>query len=137
MLTLTPDTVVHHTQQTNNFLSKNVMQSLSLKHEFLMGHGSNDPQFLYMECVPVEVTSMCVCLVDTSSAEVPACYRFGPAFTAADIMGTMSLALQEGISYKVVHLPLALPFPFGVNDTTKGTITEVCQRRHLLGPLQP
>jgi len=45
-------------------------------------------------------------------------------FTAANITGTTTLDLQEDISYKVVHLPLALPIPFQVDDTTKCTINE-------------
>ena len=42
-------------------------------------------------------------------------------------MGTHTLTLQEDTTYKVVHLPLVLPIPFGVNDTAKGTITEATQ----------
>jgi hypothetical protein len=57
--------------------------------------------------------------------EVPACYRSGPAFTAADIMGTHTLTLKEDAIYKAVHLPLALPIPFGINDTFWGFIVRL------------
>ena len=67
---------------------------------------------------------MFVDLVDTSSSKVQACYRIGPAFTAADIMGTTNIDLQDSATYQAVHLPLTLPIPFGINDTTKGTISE-------------
>ena len=46
------------------------------------------------------------------------------AFKAADITGTHTLTLQEDTTYKAVHLPLALPIPFGIDDAAKGTITE-------------
>jgi hypothetical protein len=98
-----------------------------IEQEFLVGHGSNDPRFLRAEYVPVDVAGTFVCLVDTSSLEVPACYRSGPAFTAADITGTHTLTLKEDATYKAVHLPLALPIPFGIDDTAKGTITEATQ----------
>jgi hypothetical protein len=98
-----------------------------VKQEFLVGHGSNDPRFLRAEYVPVDVAGTFVCLVNTSSVEVPACYRSGPAFTASDITGTHNLTLVEVATYKVVHLPLALPIPFGIDDTAKGTITEATQ----------
>ena len=39
-------------------------------------------------------------------------------------METTTLDLQEGTTYKVVHLPLTLPIPFGVKDTTKGTVAK-------------
>ncbi len=67
---------------------------------------------------------MFVCLIDVTSCEVPACYRTGPAFSAADIPGMTTLDLQDGATYRAVHLPLALPIPFGIDDTTKGTISE-------------
>jgi hypothetical protein len=98
-----------------------------VEQEFLVGHGSNDPRFLRTEYVPVDVAGTFVCLVDTSSSEVPACFRSGPAFTAADITGTHTLTLKEDATYKAVHLPLALPIPFGIDDTAKGTITEATQ----------
>ena len=84
------------------------------KHKYLVGHGSNNPRFLHAEFTPVEVAGMLVCLVD----------RSGPAFTAANMTGTNTLDLQDGVTYKAVHLPLALPIPFSVNDTTKGTLSE-------------
>ncbi|KAL3803843.1 hypothetical protein HJC23_004005 [Cyclotella cryptica] len=92
--------------------------------EYLVGHSSNDPRFLKAEYTPLEVAGTYVCLVDTASADVPACYRSGPAFTAADITGTHALDLREGTTYKAVHLPLSLPIPYGVNDTAKGMVTE-------------
>ena len=92
--------------------------------EYLVGHSSNDPRYLKAEYTPVEVAGTYVCLVDTAATVIPACYRSGPAFTAADITGTTTLDLQEGASYKAVHIPLSLPIPYGVTDTAKGTITE-------------
>jgi hypothetical protein len=54
-----------------------------VQHEYLIGHGSNDPMFLRVEFAPDEVSGMLVCLVNTYSTEVPACYRrSGPTFTA-------------------------------------------------------
>jgi hypothetical protein len=97
---------------------------MGTEHEYLIGHGSNDPRFLRAEFTPVEVAGTLVCVIDASSREVPACYRSGPTFTIADVTRTHTLDLQEGVNYKVVHLPLALPIPFGVNDTTKGTLSE-------------
>ena len=98
-----------------------------IEQEFLVGHGSNDPRFLRAEYVPVNLAGTSVCLADLSSVEVPPCYHSGPAFKAANITGTHTLTLQEDTTYKVVHLPLALPIPFGVDDTTNGTITEATQ----------
>jgi len=98
-----------------------------IEQEFLVGHGSNDPRFLRAEYVPVNLAGTSVCLADLSSVEVPPCYHSGPAFKAANITGTHTLTLQEDTTYKMVHLPLALPIPFGVEDTTKGTITEATQ----------
>jgi hypothetical protein len=98
-----------------------------IEQEFLVGHGSNDPRLLHVEYVSVDIAGTFVCLVDTSSVKVPPCFRSGPAFKAADITGTQALTLQEDTTYKVVHLPLALPILFGVNDTAKGTITEATQ----------
>ena len=94
------------------------------EHEFLVGHGSNDPRFLRAEFTPVDVAGTFACLIETSSTEVPACYRSGPSFTVADVTGANTLDLREGVTYKAVHLPLALPIPFGVNDTAKGTLSE-------------
>ena len=94
------------------------------KHKYLVGHGSNDPRFLRPEFTPVEVAGTLVCLVDAASTEVPACYRSGPAFTTTDVTGTNTLDLQDGVTYKAVHLPLSLPIPFGIHDTTKGPLTE-------------
>jgi len=98
-----------------------------VEQEFLVGHGSNDRRFLCAEYAPVDVAGTFACLINTSSAEAPPCYRSGPAFTAADITGTHTLTLQEDTTYNVVHLPLALPIPFGVDDTAKRTITEATQ----------
>jgi hypothetical protein len=95
-----------------------------IKHEYLFGHTSNDPRFLCIEFTPVKVAGTFACLIDISSTEVPACYRSGPAFTAADVSGANTLDLHDWVTYKVVHLPLSLPIPFGVNDTTKGTVSE-------------
>ena len=89
--------------------------------QFLVWHGSNNPRFF---CIPIKVVNMFICLVDTSSTEVPACYRLGPALTAANIMSMTTLDLQDGTFYRAVHLPLALPIPFGIDDTTKGTLTK-------------
>jgi hypothetical protein len=97
---------------------------MGIKHEYLVGHGSNDPRFLHMDFAPVEVAGTLTCLVDASSTEVLACYRSGPAFTTADVTGTNTLDLRDGVTYKVVHLPLSLPIPFGINDTTKGTLSK-------------
>ena len=63
-------------------------------------------------------------LVNTSFTEVPASYHSSPSFTVANILGAPTLDLHEGTTYNVVHLPLYLPIPFVINDTTKGTITE-------------
>jgi hypothetical protein len=98
-----------------------------IEQEFLVGHSNNDPWFLFTEYIAVDVAGTFVCLINTSSVEVPACYRSGPAFTAADIMGTHTLTLIEDTTYKAVHLPLALRIPFGIDDTAKGTITEATQ----------
>ena len=95
-----------------------------IKLEYLVGHSSNDPRFLKAEYTPVEVASTYVCLVNTASADVPTCYRSGPAFTAADITGIHTLDLHEGTTYKAVHIPLSLPIPYGANDTAKGKVTE-------------
>jgi hypothetical protein len=95
-----------------------------VEHEYLLGHGSNDPRFLRAEFAPVEVAGTFACLIDTSTTEVPACYRSGPAFTASDVTGTNILGLQDGITYVAVHLPLSLPIPFGITDTAKGTVSE-------------
>ena len=65
-----------------------------------------------------------VCLVNTTSTEVPACYRTGPAFTTADAMLANTLDLQDGTSYKAVHLPLSLHIPFGIHNMAKGTVTK-------------
>ena len=92
--------------------------------EYLVGHSSNDPRFLKAEYTPVEVAGTYVYLVDSSSTDVPSSYRSGPAFTAADVTGTHNLNLQEGTTYKAVHIPLALPIPYGTNDTAKGKVTE-------------
>jgi hypothetical protein len=92
--------------------------------EYLVGHGSNDPRFMRAEYTPVEVAATFVCIVDTTSTEVPACYRSGPAFTTTDVMLANTINLQDGTTYKAVHLPLSLPIPFGIHDTAKGTVTE-------------
>ena len=63
-------------------------------------------------------------LINTSFTEVPASYRSSLSFMVANILGAPTLDLHEGTTYKMVHLPLLLPIPFGINDTTKGTITE-------------
>jgi hypothetical protein len=97
---------------------------IGVEHKYLIGHGSNDPRFLCTEFAPVKVASTYVCLIHTSSTKVPACCGSGPAFTAADVTGTHALDLQDRVTYKVVHLPLSLPIPFGVNNTTKGTVSE-------------
>ena len=82
------------------------------------------PRFLCTDYIPVDIAGTFVCLINTSSTKVPACYRFGPTFAVADITGTPTLNIQEGATYKGCHLPLALSIPFGVYDTTKGTITK-------------
>ena len=92
--------------------------------EYLIGHGSNDPRFMRTGYTPVEVATTFVCIVDTTSTVVPACYRSGPTFMTADVMLANTLDLQDGTSYKAVHLPLSLPIPFGIHDTAKGNITE-------------
>ena len=66
------------------------------EHEYLIGHGSKDPRFLRTEFTPVEVAGTFVCLVDTSSTEVSACYCSGPAFTTTDVTCTNTLNLQYG-----------------------------------------
>jgi hypothetical protein len=63
-------------------------------------------------------------LVNTSFTEVPTSYRSSLSFIVANILGAPTLDLHEGTTYNVVHLPLYLPIPFVINDTTKGTITE-------------
>jgi hypothetical protein len=89
------------------------------KLEYLIGHGSNDPRFMRAEYTPVKVATTFVCIVDTTSTEVPACYRSGPAFTMADVTLANTLGLQDSTSYKAVHLPLSLPIPFGIHNTAK------------------
>jgi len=94
------------------------------EHKFLVVHGSNNPRFLHMEYVPVEAAGIFICLVDTSTFKVPHCYRLGPNFTATNITGANTLTLREDTTYKAVHLPLALPIPFGIDDRVKDTITK-------------
>jgi hypothetical protein len=94
------------------------------KHEYSVSHGSNKPRFLRAEFAPVEVAGTLICLIDISSTKVPACYRSGPAFTTTNVTGTITLDLHDGVTYKAVHLPLSLPIPFGINDTTKDTLSE-------------
>ena len=76
-----------------------------LKHEFLLGHGSNDPWFLHAGYVPLEVSCTFVCIPDTSTANIPTCYRSCPIFSGTDITGTTTLNIQEDISYMVVLPP--------------------------------
>ena len=94
------------------------------ENEYLLGHGSNDPRFLRAEYAPVGIADTYACLIDTSVTEIPAGFRSGPAFTAADITVTHTLDLQDGVKYVAVHLPLALPIPYGATDTAKGTVSE-------------
>jgi hypothetical protein len=93
-------------------------------HEYLVDHRSNNPRFLQAEFAPVDVAGTLVCLVETSSTEVPAFYRSGPTFTAANVTGTNTLDLHEGVTYKAVHLLLSLPIPFSITNTIKGTLSE-------------
>jgi hypothetical protein len=42
----------------------------------------------------------------------------------SDLTAPNTLNLTDATSYKVMLLPLALPIPFKIDDTTKGTTTE-------------
>jgi hypothetical protein len=50
-----------------------------LEHEFLLGHGSNDPRLLHAEYTHVEGIGTFACIGDTSTANVPTCYHSGPS----------------------------------------------------------
>ena len=76
------------------------------EHEYLIGHGSNDPRFLRAEFAPVEVAGTLFCLVNVSSTEVPTCYHSGPAFTAAEVTGTNTLDLKDGVPPACPSYPL-------------------------------
>ncbi len=87
------------------------------KLEYLIGHGSNDSRFLHAEYAPVKVAGTFVCLVDTTSTKVPACYHSGAAFTAANLTGTHTLDLQEGITSHPIWDPR-----LSQNTVTKSTL---------------
>jgi hypothetical protein len=76
------------------------------------------------EYTPVKVAATFICIVDTTSTEVPACYCSGPTFTTANVMLANTLDLQDDTTYKAVHLPLSLLIPFSIHITAKGTVTE-------------
>ena len=98
-----------------------------LEQEFLLSPSSNDPCFLHAKFISVNAAKMCACIVNADSNDIPRCFRSRPAFTVSNI--TITTALMDTMSplarYKMVLLPTALPIPFGINTTTRGTVTEV------------